>query len=64
MNGHVFNLLACLVGSCMLIFNRQVAEGARSFQVAISGSDYGLSSFRVPFLAGGIIFVVLGVVTW
>ena len=48
----------------MLIFNRQVAEGARSFQVAISGRDYGLSSFRVPFLAGGIIFVVLGVVTW
>jgi hypothetical protein len=44
MNNHVFNVFACLLGSGMLIFSKEVAEGARRFQVLVSGRDYGASS--------------------
>lgn len=64
MNDHVFNVFFFFLGLGMALFNKQVAEGASQFNLAVTGRNYGTAGTRVGYVVVGSIFVALSVLTW
>lgn len=64
MSEHFPHITMLVAGLSFLIFNKQIGQLTRKFQIAFTGRDYGLMSFRVPFAIGGVLFIVLSIITW
>ncbi len=64
MGEHTFNVLALLLGVAFIVFNRQLAEFTRRWQILAYGRDFGSLSSRVPYYVGGVVFILLSLLTW
>ena len=64
MSEHIFNIIAFIMGGSFIALNKSIGELSRQFQLQVTGRDFGLMSFRVPFIIGGVILLALSILTW
>ena len=58
---YALNICVIIMGLAFIVFNKQISEGARQWQIMIYGETYEIWMFRLPFYIGGSLFVLIGI---